>query len=133
MLARRSDRPAPKDSRPAARTSARPRRVLLAEDGLVNRKVATGFLERWGHTVVVANNGREALAALEHGTFDLVLMDVHMPELDGFEATAAVRARERGSGRRLPIVAMTADAMAGDRERCLAAGMDGYVSKTIVA
>ncbi|MBM4440043.1 MAG: GAF domain-containing protein [Candidatus Rokubacteria bacterium] len=118
-------------SRPAARTTARPRRVLLAEDSVPNQKVARGFLERWGHTVEVAGNGRAALAALERAAFDLVLMDVHMPEMDGFEATAAIRARE-GAGARIPIIAMTADAMQGDRERCLAAGMDGYVTKPVV-
>ena len=116
----------------APRTSARPRRVLLAEDGVVNQKVAVGFLQRWGHTVVVASNGREALAALARDAFDLILMDVHMPEMDGFEATAAIRARERPSDEHLPIIAMTASAMKGDRERCLAAGMDGYVTKPIV-
>jgi two-component system, sensor histidine kinase and response regulator len=105
--------------------------VLIAEDGLVNQRVAKGLLERRGHTVVLANNGREALAALEREAFDLVLMDVQMPEIDGLEATATIRARERDTGAHLPIIAATAHAMEGDRQRCLAAGMDGYVTKPI--
>jgi two-component system sensor histidine kinase/response regulator len=104
-------------------------RILLAEDGLVNQRVAVGFLEMRGHQVMVANTGKEALAALEKQPFDLVLMDVHMPEMDGIETTAAIRAKEQATGQHLPIIAMTASAMKGDRERCLDAGMDGYVSK----
>ena len=104
-------------------------RVLLAEDGLVNQRVAVGFLEMRGHHVVVAATGKEALAALEKDTFDVVLMDVHMPEMDGIEATRAIRMREQTTGRRLPIIALTASAMKGDREVCLNAGMDGYLSK----
>ncbi len=111
--------------------SARRLRVLLAEDNPVNRLVAVRLLERRGHEVVVAADGREALGALEGSDFDLVLMDVHMPVMGGFEATARVRAREGAAGRHTPIVAMTACAMKGDRERCLAAGMDGYVSKPV--
>ncbi len=107
----------------------RPLRVLLVEDNLVNQKVATHLLERHGHFVVVAENGRVALDVLTAAHFDLVLMDVQMPEMDGLSATAAIRQRERGTGRRLPIVALTADALTGDRERCLQAGMDGYVMK----
>jgi CheY-like chemotaxis protein/HPt (histidine-containing phosphotransfer) domain-containing protein len=112
-------------------------RILLAEDNEVNQKLAVRILEKRGHTVVVANNGREALAALETGTreaggrFDLVLMDVQMPEIGGFEATAAIREKEKQAETHLPIVAMTAHAMKGDRERCLEAGMDGYVTKPI--
>ena len=110
---------------------SRPLRILLAEDSLVNQKLALGLLEKRGHAVTVANNGREAIAKTESQTFDLALMDVQMPEMDGLEATAAIRARERRHGGHLPIIAMTAHAMKGDRERCLEAGMDGYVTKPI--
>jgi PAS domain S-box-containing protein len=106
-----------------------PRHVLLAEDGLVNRKVAINLLEKRGHHVTAVTNGREAVEAVGRGTFDLVLMDMQMPEMDGFEATALIRQRERKSGTHLPIVAITAHAMKGDRERCLEAGLDNYVSK----
>jgi two-component system, sensor histidine kinase and response regulator len=106
-------------------------RVLVAEDNAVNQRLARRLLEKRGHHVVVAANGREALEAIEAHTFDLVLMDVQMPDLDGFEATAALRAREAGRGLHLPVIALTAHAMKGDRERCLAAGMDGYLSKPI--
>lgn len=110
---------------------ARPLRLLVAEDHPVNQLLARRLLERRGHSVTVAADGREALAAIEQGTFDLVLMDVQMPEMGGLETTAAIRRREQTTGGRLPIVAMTAHAMRGDRERCLEAGMDGYVSKPI--
>ena len=109
----------------------RPRRVLLAEDGLVNQQVARELLEGRGHRVVVVNNGREAVAAVERDLFDLVLMDVQMPEMDGFEATKMIRLNEQKSGKHIPIVAMTAHAMKGDRERCLKSGMDGYLTKPI--
>ena len=106
-------------------------RILLAEDNLVNQRLAMRLLEKRGHSVVVAGNGRETLAAFESGGFDLILMDLQMPEMDGFEATAAIRDREREGGNRISIVALTAHAMKGDREKCLAAGMDGYLTKPI--
>ncbi len=106
-------------------------RVLVAEDNIVNQRVAAGLLTKRGHQVTVVSNGREAVAAVRQGPFDLVLMDVQMPEMDGIEATAAIRAWERESGRHVRIVAMTAHAMTGDRDRCLEAGMDGYLSKPI--
>jgi two-component system, sensor histidine kinase and response regulator len=106
-------------------------RVLLAEDNPVNQRLATRLLEKRGHRVVVASNGRQALEALEKESFDLVLMDVQMPEMDGFEATAAIREKEKASGFHLPVIALTAHAMKGDRERCLAVGMDGYLAKPI--
>jgi CheY-like chemotaxis protein len=105
--------------------------VLLAEDNAVNQKIASHVLEKQGHHVTVAVDGREALAALDRAPFDVVLMDVQMPEMDGFETTAAIRARERDTGMHLPIIAMTAHAMQGDRERCIAAGMDSYISKPL--
>jgi len=105
--------------------------ILLAEDNPVNQTFAVRTLEQFGHQISLANNGREALTALEQHTFDLVLMDIQMPEMDGFEATAEIRRREGETGKHLPIIAMTAHAMAGDREMCVAAGMDGYVSKPI--
>ena len=108
-------------------------RILLAEDNALNQMHAIRLFEKRGHVVTVASNGREALAALEREQFDLVLMDVQMPEMDGFETAAEIRARERSMGGHIPIVAMTAHAMKGDRERCLAAGMDDYTSKPIRA
>ena len=106
-------------------------RVLLAEDSVVNQKFVVAVLRKYGHEVVVARNGREALTALESQDFDLILMDVQMPEMDGLEATRTIRAQERQTGRHIPIVAMTAHALKGDREKCLAAGMDDYVAKPI--
>jgi two-component system sensor histidine kinase/response regulator len=111
----------------------RPLRVLLAEDNTVNQRLAVRILEKRGHSAVVACNGREAVARLEREAFDVVLMDLEMPEMSGFEATAAIRARERQTGGHVPILALTAHAMKGDRERCLAAGMDGYVAKPVQA
>jgi two-component system sensor histidine kinase/response regulator len=113
--------------------AVRPLRILLAEDSLVNQKLAVRLLEQQGHGVLVARNGNEALAAWQTQSFDLVLMDVQMPEMDGLEATRMIRARERKSGGHVPIMAMTAHAMQGDRERCLAAGMDEYIAKPIRA
>jgi PAS domain S-box-containing protein len=106
-------------------------RILLAEDSLVNQKLAVALLEGSGHKVTVANNGREALAELETAKFDMVLMDVQMPEMDGLEAAQRIRAREQHGNTHIPVIAMTAHALKGDRERCLAAGMDGYISKPI--
>ena len=107
--------------------------VLVVEDNPVTQKVATTMLKKRGHRVVVASNGREALEALDKERVDLVLMDVQMPEMDGFKATELIRDREKGNGGHIPIVAMTAHAMKGDREKCLAAGMDSYMSKPIRA
>jgi signal transduction histidine kinase/CheY-like chemotaxis protein len=106
-------------------------RVLVAEDNLVNQLVARRLIEKQGHTVTVAASGEEAIAALDKANFDLVLMDVHMPELDGIAATRVIRANEKETGRHVPIIAVTALAMKGDEEKCLAAGMDAYVSKPI--
>jgi CheY-like chemotaxis protein/HPt (histidine-containing phosphotransfer) domain-containing protein len=111
----------------------RPLRILLAEDSVVNQRLAVALLKKWHHEVAIAGNGREALDALEREPFDLVVMDVQMPEMDGLEATAAIRAREQETGGHIPIVAMTAHAMKGDRQRCLDAGMDGYVAKPVRA
>jgi signal transduction histidine kinase/DNA-binding response OmpR family regulator len=105
--------------------------VLLAEDNTVNQRLAASLLERRGHKVTIAGNGREAVDAVQRRAFDVVLMDVQMPEMGGFEATAAIRAAEHERGTRLPIIAMTAHAMKGDRERCLAAGMDEYITKPL--
>ncbi len=96
---------------------------------MVNQRLAMGLLQKWGHHVTVATNGREAVACYQSKPFDLVLMDVQMPEMDGFQATACIRELEKNSGRHIPIVAMTAHAMKGDSEHCLEAGMDGYVAK----
>jgi CheY-like chemotaxis protein len=106
-------------------------RVLVAEDNETNQKLVAALLEQRGHDVVTVSNGREALERATRDQFDIILMDVQMPEMGGLEATEAIRAHERGSGRHTPIVALTAHAMSGDRERCLAAGMDGYVSKPL--
>jgi PAS domain S-box-containing protein len=124
---------------PSLPTTQRRLHILLAEDNAINQRLAITMLEKRGHTVAVACNGKEALAASEKAIFDLILMDVQMPEMDGFEATKAIREREALAGQtpgapasfRIPIVAMTAHAMKGDRERCLEAGMDAYVSKPI--
>lgn len=107
------------------------RRILLAEDNPVNQRLAVRLLEKQGHSVRVANNGREALDTLEQEAFDLILMDVQMPVLSGLEAAAMIREKEKTSGEHTRIVALTANAMSGDREKCLAAGMDGYLSKPI--
>src|SRR5581483_12282997 len=103
----------------------------LAEDNAINQAIAARLLERHGCSVVIANNGREAVTAVGGGAFDLVLMDVQMPEMDGLEAAAKIRENEKQSDVHIPIVAMTAHAMKGDEEMCLAAGMDGYVTKPV--
>jgi signal transduction histidine kinase/CheY-like chemotaxis protein len=118
-------------SRPDIRPRGRSLHILLAEDNAVNEKVACAILEKAGHTVEVARNGREAVRIMASGSFDVVLMDVEMPEMDGFEATAAIREMEEHTGAHTPVIAMTAHAIGGYKERCLAAGMDGYVTKPI--
>lgn len=120
-------------TRHSIRESKRQLHILLAEDNAVNQKLATRMLERMGHTVIVASNGKKVLECLEHEKFDLILMDVQMPEMDGLQATRAVRELEKATGEHIPIVAMTAYAMKGDKEKCLEAGMDGYVAKPINA
>jgi CheY-like chemotaxis protein len=122
-------------TRHSLREARRKLRVLVAEDNAVNQQLAVRLLEKQGHTVAVAGNGREALEALEKAAsgFDVVLMDVQMPEMDGFEATAAIRQKEKEMGRHIPIIAMTAHAMKGDRELCLDKGMDDYISKPVQA
>jgi CheY-like chemotaxis protein len=105
--------------------------VLVAEDNLVNQRVVAGVLKKHGHAVTIASTGVEAIAAFERERFDVILMDVQMPEMGGFEATGVIRARESAYGGHIPIVAMTAHAMKGDRERCVEAGMDDYMSKPI--
>jgi PAS domain S-box-containing protein len=114
-----------------AGSSPRIARILVADDNIVNQRVAAGLLAKRGHQVTVVATGREALDAIRHGGFELVLMDVQMPDMDGFEATAAIREWERTAGRHVRIVAMTAHAMVGDKERCLAAGMDAFLAKPI--
>jgi signal transduction histidine kinase/DNA-binding response OmpR family regulator/HPt (histidine-containing phosphotransfer) domain-containing protein len=119
---------------PAAKkykAAGHPLNILLAEDNAVNQQLAVQLLEKHGHSVTVAENGQEALDALQNADFDLVLMDVQMPVMGGLEAATEIRRRERATGEHIPVVAMTAHAMDGDREKCLEAGMDGYVSKPI--
>ncbi len=113
------------------RHSLRDARILVAEDSVVNQRLATRLLEKAGHTVVIANNGREAISALQEERFDVVLMDVEMPIMSGLEATATIRENEKATGEYTRIIAMTAHAVKGDRERFLAAGMDDYISKPI--
>ena len=119
------------DSVELPRPSEQPLNILLAEDNLVNQRLAVGLLTKQGHRVIVVDNGAAAVRAVVKETFDVILMDVQMPEMGGFEATAAIRELEKGTGRRVPILAITARAMKGDREECLKAGMDGYLSKPV--
>jgi len=114
-------------------TTLPPLRILLAEDSPLNQKLAIALLRKHGHQVVLAQNGHEAVATARQNDFDLILMDVQMPLMDGLEATRRIRDRELATGRHVPIIAMTAHALKGDMERCLAAGMDGYVAKPIRA
>jgi CheY-like chemotaxis protein len=114
--------------------AAAPRRrlqILLVEDSLMNQKLAVAILSKAGHQVTIASNGRESLDVWQSETFDVILMDIQMPEMDGLQATRAIRSQERSSGGNIPIIAMTANAIKGDRERCLEAGMNGYLSKPI--
>jgi len=122
---------APREPTSSAMCSAAAVHVLVAEDNAVNRLVVTKALERQGHVVCSVTNGREAVDAWRRGRFDLILMDCQMPEMDGYEATRTIRALEKSTGRHTRIVAVTANAMKGDRERCLAAGMDGYLAKPL--
>ena len=126
-----TDTPAANSDLPPGAEPPRRLRVLLAEDHPVNRQLAVRLLERDGHTVVVAENGRKALLALTAESFDIVLMDVQMPVMNGMEATEALRRSERGTGRHTPVIALTANAMKGDKERYLNCGMDGYLAKPI--
>ncbi|MCC6444742.1 MAG: response regulator [Armatimonadetes bacterium] len=119
--------PEPEEPVPAQATGGM--HILLAEDYLINQRLAVRILEKQGHTVAIAENGREALDLLEEQSFDLILMDVQMPEVDGYEATRIIREKEQATGGHIPIIAMTAHAMTGDREKCLEAGMDAYISK----
>jgi CheY-like chemotaxis protein len=123
----------PAPSGEAARNDARhaPLHILVAEDNPVNQAVLKRLLEKRGHCVKIVANGRLALQAIEGDTFDLVFMDVQMPVLDGMQAVAALRARESGTGAHLTVIAVTAHAMTGDCERCLEAGMDGYLAKPL--
>jgi two-component system, sensor histidine kinase and response regulator len=125
-------RPSPKDQREITTAAGPPLRILLAEDNAVNQRVAMGLLTKAGHQVTLAENGRLALHAVERATFDLVLMDMQMPEMSGGEAIVAIRERERQVGGHVPIIALTAHALKGDRERCIEAGADDYLAKPIV-
>jgi CheY-like chemotaxis protein/HPt (histidine-containing phosphotransfer) domain-containing protein len=120
-----------RESRSSSQVSVNKYRILLAEDNPINQKVARLMLEEMGHVIDAAANGKEALARLRRKSFDLILMDVQMPEIDGFETTSIIRAEEKRTGKHIPIIAMTANALKGDEELCLKKGMDGYVSKPV--
>ena len=119
--------------RPTIEQANQPMRVLLAEYNVVNQKLASRLLQKMGHSVVIASDGIEAVHAYQAGEFDVILMDVQMPEMDGLEACAAIRAAELATGRHTPIIGLTAHALRGDRERCLSAGMDDYLAKPVDA
>jgi CheY-like chemotaxis protein len=119
--------------RPGSETIKRPLSILVAEDSVINQKIVSWLLESRGHRVSIVRNGREAVAALKEQSFDIVLMDVEMPEVDGFEATALIRASESTGKWRTPIIAMTAHAMKSHRDRCLQADMDGYICKPVTS
>jgi two-component system, sensor histidine kinase and response regulator len=126
-------RPAKLVTRHTLREGRAPLRIPLTEDNAVNQRLASRLLDKQGHVVMMADDGVKALKACNENTFDLILMDVQMPVMDGMEATAAIRQTEQNTKHHIPIIAMTAHAMAGDRKRFLNAGMDGYVSKPIHA
>ena len=128
LITRHSLREAQRQPLPAV---SRRLNVLVAEDNPINQKVVVTMLEKLGHQVTIADNGKEAVSFSAHRSFDLLFMDVQMPEMDGLTATQLIRDREKGTGRHIPIIAMTAHAMKGDRERCLAAGMTRYLSKPV--
>ena len=128
-----ADPPKPSAAMPPAVAHGPVLHILVAEDNVVNQRLVSRLLEKHGHRVTVVSTGRDVLADLSRQAYDLVLMDVQMPDMDGLEATAAIRTQEEGTGRHLPILALTAHAMQGDVERCLAAGMDGYLAKPFQA
>jgi CheY-like chemotaxis protein len=132
QLAVQQTRPSEPEKPSAAANVDAALKILVVEDNAVNQKLAVRLLEKMGHSVALAGNGREAFESVTDNSFDLILMDIQMPEIGGMEATELIRRYEHGSGRRTPIIAMTAHAMKGDKEKCLAAGMDGYVSKPIL-
>ncbi len=126
-----SDRPAPGAEQPPETLASGPLRILVAEDNRVNQTLAHALLAKMGHSAIIVNNGLDVLDALDRAPFDLILMDVQMPEMDGIETTTAIRTRESLSGEHIPIIALTAHALLEDERKCLSAGMDGYVSKPI--
>jgi CheY-like chemotaxis protein len=117
--------------RPALTSVGRALNILVAEDNVINQKLAVALLKKMGHEATLAGNGHEALDLWECGSFDLIMMDVQMPEMDGTEATARIRAKEKLTGAHIPIIAMTAYAMSGDRDRYLSTGMDEYITKPV--